>query len=129
MVLENCSMTLIAEKLAEIGGVGPLKVREWRIRSRLDWHRKAQSAIRHLLYGERRPTFEEAREIEAAHLRFCAERLRQNAAENEALVSSMRSALDAMESADAEFFRPHIEATRALLLLRRNGVDQACGED
>jgi len=125
----DSTMAAIAEKLAAIGGNGPLKAREWRIRCRLGWHSKAQSAIRHLLYGERRPTVEEAKEIEAAHLKFCAERFRANAAENEALLSSMRSALTAMEAADSEFFRPHIDAMRSILLQRRSQALEPQGED
>lgn len=119
MDLEKISTMALAEKLGAIGGTGPMKAREWRIRCRLGWHDKAASAIRHLLYGERRPTWQEAREIEAAHLKFCAERIRANEAENAALLSSMRAALAAMEASDAEFFEPHIEAMRTILLQRR----------
>lgn len=77
MRLEKVSMTALVEKLTAIGGPGPLKQREWRIRVRLNWHHKAKSAVRHMLYGARQPTYQEAREIEAAHLKFCAERIRQ----------------------------------------------------
>lgn len=129
MFLENRSMAALAEKLSDLGGGGPLKAREWRIRCRLGWHDKATSAVRHLLYGERRASVEEAKEIEAAHLKFCADRIRANAAENEALLSSMRSALAAMESADAEFFGPTIEAVGAILLQRRNQARENGGED
>ena len=113
-------MTALTEKLNAIGGIGPLKSREWRIRSRLGWHTKAASTIRHMIYGERLPSAEEAKEIEAAHLKYCAEKVRQNAAENEALFQQMRSALAAMEESDAEFYRPHIEALGELLLQRRD---------
>ena len=119
MRMEKSSMNAIAEKLSAIGGHGPLKAREWRIRCRLNWHDKARSAVRHLLYGERRPTLAEAKEIEAAHLRYCAERIKANAAENEALLSSMRTALAAMEQTDPEFFGPTIEAVGEILLQRR----------
>jgi len=126
MKLEFSSMA-IAEKLAALGGSGPLKAREWRIRNRLGWHAKAQSAVRHILYGERRPTVEEVKEIEAAHLRYCAERMRANATENEALLSSMRSALAAMEASDPEFFGPTLEAVRSILFQRR--AQEPPGED
>lgn len=129
MVLEKFSMTALAEKLAAIGGDGPLKSREWRIRSRLNWHTKARSAVRHMLYGERCPTLEEAKQIEAAHLKYCAERINANAAENEALLSEMRSALAAMETCDPEFFRPHIEAVGKLLLQPWNRVREGGSED
>lgn len=119
MFLEKRSMTVLAEKLAALGGAGPMKSREWRIRCRLGWHDKAASAIRHLIYGERRPTWQEAREIEAAHLKFCAERIRANEAENVALISTMRSALAAMEASDPEFFEPTIKAVGEMLLQRR----------
>jgi hypothetical protein len=120
MRLEKLSMNAIAEKLADIGGSGPLKSREWRIRCRLNWHNKAASAVRHMLYGARRPSLEEAKQIEAAHLKYCAERIRQNAAENAALLQEMRSALAAMETSDPEFFAPHIATVREMLLQRRD---------
>lgn len=129
MDLEKISTMALAEKLGAIGGTGPMKAREWRIRCRLGWHDKAASAIRHLLYGERRPTWQEAREIEAAHLKFCAERIRANEAENAALLSSMRAALAAMEAGDADFYKPHIEALRAMLLQRRAQASEPGGPD
>ena len=125
MNLEKPSMTAIAEKLTALGGSGPLKMREWRIRCRLGWHTKAASAVRHLLYGERNATLDEAREIEAAHIKYCAEKLHANRAENEALLQQMRSALAAMEQSDPEFFSAHIEALGQLLLQRRGQA----GED
>lgn len=125
MTLEKFSMAALAEKLAAIGGGGKLAEREWRIRCRLNWHDKARSTVRHMLYGERRPDAEEAKQIEAAHLRYCAEKVKANAAENEAIFHSMRSALAAMEASDAEFFRPHVEAVRELLFQLGNGRDQS----
>jgi len=65
MDLEKNSMTALAEKLAVLGGTGPLKQREWRIRCRLGWHDKASSAVRHMLHRERLPSLDEAKEIEA----------------------------------------------------------------
>lgn len=129
MTMEKSSMNAVADKLVAIGGTGPLKAREWRIRCRLGWHDKAKSAIRHLLYGERRPTLDEAREIEAGHLKFCAERIRANEAENADLLSSMRSALAAMEACDPDFFGPHVEAMREILLQRRAQAAESGGED
>jgi len=129
MMLEKVSMAAIAEKLSAIGGTGPLKEREWRIRCRLGWHDKAASAVRHLLYRERRPSLDEAREIEAAHLKFCAEKILENRAENETLLSSMRSALAAMESSDPDFYRAHIEALGAMLLQSRHQSRENGNED
>jgi hypothetical protein len=129
MKLEKVSMAALVDKLAAIGGPSPLKQREWRIRVRLNWHHKAKSAVRHMLYGARQPTYQEAREIEAAHLKFCAERIRQNAAENEALLSSMRSAVAAMEACDPAFFEPHLLAMREILLQRRSQAAEGEGLD
>jgi hypothetical protein len=129
MKLEFSSMTALAEKLAAIGGAGPLKSREWRIRSRLNWHTKATSAVRHMLYGERTPSLEEAKQIEAAHLRYCAERINANAAENASLLREMQSALAAMEACDPEFFRPHIESVGELLLQRGHQVREGSDKD
>lgn len=115
-MLEKDSMTAIAEKLGALGGPGKLAERDWRIRCRLNWHHKSKSAVRHLLYGERRPSIEEARQIEAAHLRMCAEKIEANREENRNLFSATRSALAAMEEGDAEFYGPQIEALRHALL-------------
>lgn len=120
MSLEKLPMTsALAEKLDRIGGDGKLQEREWRIRCRLNWHTKAKSAVRHLLHGERKPTLEEAREIEAAHFKWCAEQVKANRDANIQLFNSMREALDAMERTDSEFFGPHIEEMRQLLLQNR----------
>ena len=127
-MLEKIAMTVLAEKLHALGGRGPLKAREWRIRVRLNWHHKAQSAVRHMLHGERKPSFEEAREIEAAHLKFCAEKLHANQAENVALFREMQSALAAMEASDPEFYRSHIEAVSQLLIQRRHQAGEAGSE-
>lgn len=113
-------MGSLAEKLTHLGGAGRLKEREWRIRCRLNWHRKSRSAVRHLLYGERRPSLDEAREIEAAHLRLCAEQIEVNRADTARLFDAIRESLDAMERSDPEFYHPHIEAVRDLLLSRRD---------
>ena len=108
-------MAALAAKLSELGGGGKLAEREWRIRCRLNWHRKPKSAVRHLLYGERRPSLDEAKEIEAAHLRLCAEKIEANRDDNARLFAAMRTALATMEASDPEFYRPHIEAVRELL--------------
>jgi hypothetical protein len=108
------------DQLRRIGGAGPLKTIEWRIRVRLNWHGKARSAVRHLLHGERQPSLAEAKDIEAAHLLWCAQQVEANRRENLQLYQSMRSALAAMEAGDAEFYRPHIEALRQLLLRGRS---------
>lgn len=68
------------------------------------------------LYGERKPTLDEAKQIEAAYLRVCAEGIRVNNAENERLFASMRAALSAMEAGDSEFYGPYIEAMRHILV-------------
>lgn len=119
-VMEKLYMTELVQKLHAIGGSGPLKMREWRIRTRLNWHTKAASAVRHLLYRERAPSLEEAKQIEAAHLKYCAERINANAAENASLLREMQSALAAMEQSDPEFFEPTLEAVRQLLFQRWN---------
>jgi hypothetical protein len=128
-MMEESSMTALAEKLTDIGGTGPLKAREWRIRCRLNWHDKASSAVRHLIYGERRPSLDEAREIEAAHLKYCAEKILENRAENASLLSSMHAALAAMESSDPEFYRAHIEALGAMLLQSRSQSRENGGDN
>lgn len=112
-MLESCSMAAIVEKLSAIGGNGKWLEREWRIRVRLCWHDKARSAIRHMVYGERKPSVQEAKEIELAYVKHCAERIEAHRVENAKLFHSMRSAIAAMESSDPEFFGPQLEAMRA----------------
>lgn len=89
----------------------------------------ARTAVRHLLYGERKPSAEEAKQIEAAHLKYCAEKIEANAHENAKLFASMRQALAAMEASDPEFYRPHIETVRELLFRGRNLGGDGGGED
>jgi hypothetical protein len=130
-MLEKKSMTQLVEKLIAIGGGRGTKLNtlEWNIRARLKWHRKAKTAVRHILNGERQIDVDEAKEIEAAHLKFCAERVKQNAAENRALFLQMRAALVAMQISDEEFYRPHIEAVGKLLLQRRDQAGENGVED
>ena len=108
-------MAVLLNKLSAIGGTGKFEVREMRIRTRLRWHTKPKTAIRHMLQGEQRPDIEEAREIEAGHLKYCAEQIKANNNENVRLFESMRAALVAMQTTDPDFFRPHVEAVRELL--------------
>lgn len=119
-MMEKFSMTALVEKLNAIGGTGKWLEREWRIRTRLNWHTKARSAVRHMAYGERKPSLQEAREIEIAHLKFCAETTEANREANARLYSEMRGAIAAMEQSDPEFYRPHIEALGELLLRDRH---------
>lgn len=129
-MVEKVSMSqALAEMLDRIGGPGKFQERDWRISSRLNWHTKAKSAVRHLLHGERKPTLEEAKQIEAAHFKWCAEQVKANRDANEQLFKSMREALDAMERTDAEFFGPHIEEMRQLIFQNRLPLRIAGGTD
>lgn len=122
------TVAALAEKLDQIGGTGPLKAREWRIRTRCGWHAKPKTFVRHLIYGERRPTLEEGRQIEAAHLKYCAKKIEENRRENTELFDAMRQALEAMETSDPEFYRPHIEAVRDLLFQGGHGTGETDDE-
>ena len=122
-------MNAIAEKLSAIGGAGKLLEREWRIRNRLNWHTKASSAVRHLIYGERKPTIEEIKQIEAAHLKYCAEKVGANRDENRKLFDAMRRSIEAMEQGDAEFYGPQIEAVRDILFRNGNAIGETGSED
>ncbi|MFT3987209.1 hypothetical protein [Aestuariivirga sp.] len=122
-------MAALVEKLSVIAGPGKLAEREWRIRCRLNWHTKPKSAVRHLLYGERQPSLEEAKQIEAAHIKHCAQKIEANRDENRRLYDAMREALSAMEATDPDFYRPHIEAVGEMLLRGRNAAGQAGTED
>ena len=123
------TMAALAEKLRELGGVGKLDECVWRIRVRLNWHSKPASTVRHMLYRERRPTVEEAQEIEAAHIKWCAERIGANRAESQKLFVAMREAIAAMEASDPEFYAPHLDAVRELLLSDRHSRGDPRGKD
>lgn len=82
-----------------------------------------------MLNGERQISAVEAKEIEAAHLKWCADKARSNAAENEAIFREMRAALVAMEQTDPEFYRPHVEAVRDILLQFGHGSGEGRIQD
>lgn len=104
MKLEKFSMNAIVDKLDDLGGDGPFKQRDWQIRSRLNWRTKAKSAVRHILSGARKVSVEEAREIEAAHMKFCAEKVEANRDENRKLLDALARSLAAMEASDPDYF-------------------------
>ena len=114
-------MTALADKLGAIAGAGKLEQRVWRVRIRCRWHHKARTAVRHLLYGERRASLEEARDIEAAFARYCAEKIEKNRAENADLLKSIVIFAEIAARVDAEFYQHHLEALRESLL--RLGLD------
>jgi sigma54-dependent transcription regulator len=121
-MLEKKSMTALVRKLVDIGGGQGVKLEamDWNIRKAINWHTKAKSAVRHMLNGERKIDVDEARQIEVAHFEWCARKAAANAEETKQLFAAMRSALDAMEMADAEFFGPQIEAFGQMLLQHRH---------
>ena len=73
-----------------------------------------------MLRGERQIDVDEARDIEAAHFKFCAEKAAANNDENRKLFETMQQALAAMQQSDAEFFAGHIEAVRDLFFHHGN---------
>lgn len=105
--MSNAAVSL-RDKLNLIAGQGSGKERDRAVRRVLHWHTKAKSTVRHLLRGDQRPSLDEAAQIEAA--------FKARQAEDRALYLSMTVGLEAMEKADAEFYGPHIEAIRKMLL-------------
>ena len=103
------------DKLAELGGAGPAKVCEERIKTRTGWHDKAPSAIRHMLSGSRKISADERNDIEAAYLRYCADKIKVNNDDNRRLYQTIRNAIAALEKSDPEFHRPQIEALREIV--------------
>lgn len=108
-------MPALADKLRLLGGGGKLAAREWRIRCRLGWHGKAASAARHLLYGERRVTVEEAKQIDAAYAKWCAEKFEANSHENAKLIAAISEFAERAARVDAEYFHNDLEALRQTL--------------
>lgn len=128
MKLEKFAMTALVEKLAALGGDGPFKSREWKIRSRLNWHTKARSAVRHILAGARKVSLEEAQQIEAAHMKYCAEKVEANRDENRKLLDALARSLAAMEASDPDYFSEQVEAVREILFRRGNANAENGGE-
>lgn len=122
-------MTDLVNKLALIAGTGKLSERDWRTRCALGWHDKPKSVVRHLIYGERCVSLNEAQQIEAAHVKAIAKKVEANRAENEQLFNTMRQALAAMEAGDAEFYREQIEAMGAALDLMGHAAGRNGRED
>lgn len=128
MNLEKFSMSAVLDKLEVIAGHGKFATRDWQVRKRLNWHTKAKSVVRHMLSGERKISVEEAAQIHAAHLKYCAEQVEANRNENTKLFADMHSAIAAMQATDPDFYRPHIEAIGELLfqgrdMVRKNGSE------
>ena len=128
MNLEKVAMTALVEKLTALGGIGSFKSREWRIRVRLSWHTKSKSAVRHILSGARKISLEEGREIEAAHIKWCASQVKAHRDADAKLFAEMQSAIEAMQRSDPEFYRPHIEAVRDILFPAGNMGNDKSGE-
>lgn len=114
-------MTALAEKLRAIGGDGKFAACEWRIRVALNWHTKPKSTIRHMINLERRPTYQEAQEIEAAYAKHCAAKVEQNRRENAELIESIIRFAEQARHVDEDFYQPRLEALRESLL--RLGID------
>ena len=114
-------VTALADKISALAGDGKLAEREWRVRVRCGWHRKAKTMVRHLLHFERRPSHQEAQDIEAAYARYCAEKIEKNRAENADLLNSIVSFAEIASRVDADFYSSHLEALRESLL--RLGLD------
>lgn len=108
-------MAAVADKLSELAGIGKLAVREYRVRSRLNWHTKAKTAVRHLLHGEQKADEDERLQIDAAHARWCAEKIEANTHDTARLIASIAEFAERASRVDAEYFREDIEALRQSL--------------
>jgi hypothetical protein len=117
------------EMLEQLGGKRKAEARDWHLKCLLGWHTKAKSAIRHILYGERTLTAQEERDIEAAFIRYHADQIEANRAEDRKHYATLRSALEYLETADPDFHRPAIEALRDVAGRLGNMVGQAGTED
>jgi hypothetical protein len=129
MPMENMSMEAVLRKLDQLGGAGPLKLKMRNVRSRLRWRDVTDNTIRHLLYREQKPSLEQVRQIEAAHLKHCAEKVRHLNDEVKQLYAGMREAIAAMEADDAEYHRETLAEVRHALFQARSRGGQAGDAD
>lgn len=117
------------EMLEELGGGRKAEARDWHLRCLLGWHKKARTALRHILNGEQKLSAQDERDIEAAFIRFHADQIEANREEDRQHYATLRSALEYLEKADPDFHRPAIEALRDVAGRLGNLVDQGGAED
>jgi hypothetical protein len=117
------------EMLEKLGGDRKAEALDWHLRCLLNWHTKAKSAIRHILYGEQTLTAQDERDIEAAYIRFHADQIEANREEDRSHYATLGAVLQYLETVDPEFHRPAIEALRDVADRLGNMVGQARGED
>lgn len=103
------------EMLDKIGGGVGVKMlaKDHKIRKRLKWHDKAKSAIRHILNGEQTLSGQDERDIELGFLTYCADLIEAHRDEDQKMLETIRSSLEYLQAADADFHRPAIEALGA----------------
>lgn len=123
----------MSEKLLQLGGGGGRfsKSMVRPIMSRLKWwDTGADNRIRHLIYREQKPTPEQVRDVRRAYIKYRAERLAIERRENNAILAdNVRTALEAMQHSDPDFFARDIEAHRALLRkIDDMGGEQGAGD-
>jgi hypothetical protein len=118
-----------AEMLEQIAEGRKAEARDWHLRCKLNWHEKAKSFVRHVWYGEQELSAQDERDIELAYIRYHADQIEANRAEDRRLFATIRSSLEYLESADPEFHRPAIEALGELADRLRGVAGQARNED
>lgn len=117
------------EMLAELGGDTKGEAKDWRLRHRLGWHAKAKSAIRHILYGEQTLSAQDERDIEAAYIRYHADQIEANRAEDRKHYATLRATMEFLETVDPDFHRPAVEALRHVADRLGNMVGETGTED
>jgi hypothetical protein len=118
----------VSEKLREIGGEGPWKVRLDRILDVLGvvdeerpddekmWSEAAaRNRIRHLIRFEQTPTPEQFIDVITAHALHCAAELEAQRARDQRLKASINRFISLAERADAAVFGPSIRSYGAAL--------------
>lgn len=104
------------EMLDKIGGGDGVKMlaKDHLIRKRLGWKDKAKTAIRHILNGEQTLSGQDERDIELGYLNYCADLIEAHQDEDRKMLETIRSSLEYLQAADADFHRPAIEALGAV---------------
>lgn len=106
-----CGVALeVSEKLRELGGDGPWKVRLDRIVGATGWRDKAaRNRIRHLIKLEQGPKPEQVDQVRAAYARHCARKIREKRRDDQRHAAEIIAFIERARHGDPEFFAAEID--------------------
>lgn len=114
-----CRVALdVSEKLREIGGDGPWKVRIDRVLEAIpQWKREhaARNRIRHLIKLDQSPSPEQVDQVRAAYAWHCARRMRETQLDDQRRAAEIISFINYARTCDEAFFAAEIDRLCAVL--------------